>query len=413
MKKQLVNSFALSPATFLLFFYCALCFFNTANAQPQLNYSPYIQNLSLPLDVTNANDGSGRLFIVEQKGVVKIFKNGSLLSKPFLDISNIVSYSDSLKGMWSIAFSPNYKTNAYFFVYFTAKNNSTVVVRYRTSKKNPDSAIANSGVILFSFPGKNFGGPKFGNLHFGKDGYLYISVSDGSNPGFTTNYAQNGQLFYGKMLRVNTDVIAAPYYSIPPDNPFVNDPNVLDEIWHSGIRNAWRWSFDRLTGDIWIPDVGDEKWEEVNFKTPAQSPASNFGFPCYEANESFITAGCLGINNYTPPVFSYPHDSSFGGQVIIGGFVYRGLAYPALQGYYICSDYGTLNAWKIIPNGSGGWNVSIQNGVPARVAGYGEGEDGELYAASLDGVVYRVQTTASIAASISPDKLKITGKERN
>ncbi|MEP7318802.1 MAG: PQQ-dependent sugar dehydrogenase, partial [Panacibacter sp.] len=228
--------------------------------------------------------------------------------------------------------------------------------------------------------------------------------SDGSSPRVTFNNAQIATNNYGKMMRIDARVKQAPYYTVPADNPFVGTPNVLPEIFALGFRNAWRWSFDRLNGNMWIADVGGEKFEEVSVSTPAQQKGLNYGWPCYESNESFITAGCKSMSKYTFPVFNYPHFGTHSGQCIIGGYVYRGNAYPALKGYYICSDYGTSDMWKIIPNGAGGFNSSKQSGIPAGIAGYGEGEDAELYAASLDGIVYKVQAAPSAIAGVANEE---------
>ena len=320
-----------------------------------------------------------------------------MLSKPFLDISNLVKPGTN-DGLYTIAFASNYKNNRTFFVYYIAKNTIATIARYQTSKTNPDSAIASSGVTLLSLPGKNTGGAHTGDMHFGNDNYLYLTFNDGSFYSNTTAYAQDGQSFLGKMLRINVlNVNTAPYYTIPPDNPFVNDPNVLDEIWALGLRNGWRWSFDRSTGDMWIGDVGGDNWEEVNYRTPSQSAGSNYGWPCYEGNDTFRITGCGSIGNYMFPIIKYPHISRTSGEVITGGYDYRGTAFTALYGYYVCADYELGNAYEIKANGAGGWKVKMQKNVPVGIVGFGEGEDGELYAASLsDGKVYRVQTTGTV-----------------
>ncbi len=401
------------PALFYLLCF-SFGFTNYAKAQPHLTFAPFIQNLTQPLLITNAGDGSGRLFIVEQGGKIKIYKNGGLLSKPFLDLSSIIPHTGG-DGVYSLVFAPNYKTNRTFFVYFYSLDGSTKLARFQTSKTNPDSAIGNSGVTLISLPGAGTGGVHVGDMHFGKDGYLYVSFNDGSIYANTTKFAQDGQVLLGKILRLNvTNVNTPPYYTIPPDNPFVNDPNVRDEIWALGLRNAWRWSFDKRTGNMWIADVGGDKWEEIDIKTPAaQKTGLNFGWPCYEANSIFDTTGCKTINNYTFPAFAYPHVSDTSGEVITGGYIYNGSAYPALKGYYVCADYEKGYAWVIKANNAGVvLNSNKQTGFPLGLVGFGEGEDGELYVASLsDGTVYRVQATAtpaSIAAETIP--LNITSQ---
>jgi glucose/arabinose dehydrogenase len=381
-----------------------LSFFLTCNlaaiqAQPTLVFNPFIQNLSRPVEITNANDGSGRLFIIEQDGLIKIWKNGHIIGKPFLDLSGIVPRGKEYEGLFSIAFSPDYKQTGFFFVFYTTRNEATMISRFKTSKNNPDSAIAGSAVTLFSFSAQEGNGPHFGDLHFGKDGYLYIMISDISRPGIPNKFAQNGQSLFGKLLRIDTKVVSAPYYSIPPDNPYINNDLVRDEIVCLGFRNAWRWSFDRNTGDMWIADVGEDRWEEVDFKKAGKLKPANYGWSCYEGNAGFNTTGCAGRNNYLFPIFTYPHNNNTGGYAVTGGYVYRGTSYPSLNGYYICADYVSGNAWKIRSDGFGGWNISEQNNIPKGITGFGEDDDGELYAVTLQGTVYRVQSAADAFVS--------------
>ena len=380
-----------------LFFVFIFCFAGSVKAQPQLSFTPFIQNFTNPLLVTNAGDGSGRLFIVEQSGVIKIYKNGVVLPKPFLDLSNIIPHIND-EGMYNLVFAPDYKNNKTFFVFYYAKGGLTKLARYKTSKTNPDSAIASSGVVLLSLSGNNSGGAHVGDMHFGKDGYLYISINDGSIYDNTTAFAQDGQSMLGKILRLNVvNVNTPPYYTIPPDNPYVNDPDVLDEIWALGLRNAWRWSFDKRNGNMWLADVGGDHWEEVDFRTPSQSAGTNYGWPCYEGDSTFITTGCKSSSNYSFPVFEYAHNNDTSAEVITGGYVYNGTAYPALKGYYVCADYTKGNAWLIKSKRSGGWNVFKETGFPLGLVSFGEDENSELYAASLStGIIYKVGTSPSV-----------------
>ena len=385
---------ALSVYILALLFSGIFCIPFSAKTQPQLTFKPLIKNLSKPLEIKNAGDGSGRIFIAEEGGLVKIYKNGSLLSKPFLDLSQTVGVGQYF-GIWSIVFSPAYKTDGYFFVFYTTKNGVTILARYSVSKTNADSAAANSAVTLLSFP-KTSGLGHYGNLQFGNDGYLYLSTGTGGN----NTYSQNGQSFFGKMLRLNVNVSTPPYYSIPPDNPFINDSTVKDEVWQLGLRNAWRWSFDKTNGDMWLADVGQDSMEEIDYRTPAQSAGANFGWQCYEGTEVYRKAGCGNINQYVSPIFEYHHDVSDGGECVTGGYVYRGVSYPALQGYYICVDFFSANAWKIKSNGLGGWNVYAQSGLPKGISSFGEDENAELYAVSwTTGNFYQVQSTGAVALS--------------
>lgn len=365
-----------------------------AKAQPQLTFTPLIQGLSLPVNVKNAADSSGRLFIVEQTGKIKIYKNGVLQPKPFIDLTSLVAIGE-YKGLWSIAFPSDYRKTRQFFVYYHDKGNNTILARYQASKTNPDSVIMSSRVVLLSLRDTVTNGPHMGEMHFGRDGYLYITINDGSYLSNTTRFSQDGQSLFGKMLRLNVRVTTAPYYSIPADNPFVTDPKVRDEIWSLGFRNAWRWSFDRTTNNMWLADDGGDQWDEVNVRTRTQPGGANFGWPCYEGTEAFISNGCKDSSSYAFPIFVNPPDTN--GQAIIGGYVYRGKQFSMLKGYYICSDYIQSKAWKIISNGSGGWNIFEQLNIPASISSYGEDEGAELYATSLEGILYQVGATRPVA----------------
>lgn len=384
--------------------FIVVCFIDT-NAQPTLGFNKILSGLSSPVDIKNAGDGSQRLFIVEQPGKIKIYKNGSVLTKPFLDLTAMVRYRGGEQGLLSVAFHPQYKNNGVFFVYYNNTNGDITLARYLVSKTNPDVADASSGVILFSRPKPgDYSNHNGGTLQFGKDGYLYLSIGDGGGSGDPFRNGQNGQTFYGKMLRLDVNVRNAPYYKIPPDNPFVNDPNVLDEIYYLGLRNPWKWSFDRETREAWIGDVGQDSIEEIDFRKPAGAGA-NFGWSCYEGTHSFNTNNCKARSNYVFPVFQYHHDQTNGGECVIGGYVYRGTKFTQLNGYYICADYISNNAWKIKPDGAGGWKVFLQKNVPAGIISFGENEVGELFASTSAGDIYHIVVTSNFvkaAPNISP-----------
>jgi glucose/arabinose dehydrogenase len=394
MKIRFFASSALSTFFLCTIFCCLLCFVNSTEAQPPLKFKPLATNLKQPLEIKNAGDGSGRLFIAEQGGLIKIYKNGNILNKPFLDLSKTVGVGQFF-GVWSIAFSPNYQNDHRFFVIYTTPKGVTNIARYLASTTNADSAIARSSVTLISFP-KSVGLGHFSDMQFGNDGYLYLTLGVGAN----NKSAQDKGSLLGKMLRINVNVADSPYYSIPPDNPFVNDSIARGEIWNIGLRNAWRWSFDKPTGDMWLPDVGQDSIEELNYRISSQSPGSNFGWQCYEGTNTYFTNGCGNKNKYVFPIFEYHHDVPLGGECIIGGYVYHGNAYPSLQGYYICADFISTNLWEIKPNGAGGWNVYEQGGIPKGIDCFGEGEDNELYAVSwTQGTFYKVQVAATVASS--------------
>ena len=359
--------------------------------------------LSSPVDIVNANDGSNRLFVVEKGGTVKIFSGGTLSATNFLNISSLVNAGSSERGLLSLAFHPAYKTNGYFFVYYNAPNGDVTVARYHVSNTDSNQADASSGQVLLSVVHREFANHNGGKLNFGPDGNLYFGIGDGGSGGDPHFNAQNGNVFLGKMLRINVDnFTTAPYYTVPADNPYTADPAVADEIWTLGLRNPWRWSFDRLTHDMWIADVGQDAREEVNFRPAGSTGGINYGWRCREGSQLYRDSGCASPSSYIAPIFDYGHNAA-GGYSITGGYVYRGTDYPGLVGWYTCVDYVSGNSWLIKPDGSGGWTVRTQS-FPAGIVGFGESEAGELYALSLSGKMYRVQ-----AATILPIKLQAFG----
>ncbi len=358
-----------------------------AVAQPQLGVqlmpSPGFDS---PVDI--ANCGDDRLFIVEKSGYIRIL-NTDGTSSLFLDIDSKVKSSGSEQGLLGLAFDPNYAVNGYFYVNYinnTATGN-TVIARYTRNAVNPNIADVASEVILLTItqPFSNHNG---GNLEFGPDGYLYIGTGDGGSGGDPGNRSQDitDQLL-GKMLRI--DVSTVPY-SIPADNPFVGITGD-DQIWQYGLRNPWRFSFDRMTGDLWIADVGQGAWEEVNFVPASSTGGENWGWRCYEGNATYNTTGCGPAGGYDFPIYVYDHTFGAGGFSITGGYVYRGSDYPGMQGYYIFCDYVTGNWWHTVSNGMGGWTSILTSFDFADVATFGEGSDGELYCATLSGgQIYKV-----------------------
>jgi glucose/arabinose dehydrogenase len=374
---------------------------HSTNAQPVIGFTNFITSgLSSPVDIVNSGDGTNRLFIVEQGGTIRIHNGSSLLATPFLNISTIITPGGE-RGLLSMAFHPDYENNRYFFVYYNNLSGDITLARYQTQAGNPNEADAGSGVVLLTIA-KPFANHNGGDLNFGSDGYLYFGTGDGGSGGDPNNFAQTGSSLLGKMIRIDVNNFSTPpFYTIPPDNPYVADPNVDDRIWALGLRNPWRWSFDRNTNDMWIADVGQGAWEEVNFRPAGNKGAINYGWRCYEATPAFNTAGCLMQNNYTFPIFEYSHDFTTGGFSITGGFVYRGAEYPALQGYYICADFVSGNVWLILSNGAGGWITRRQSGLPANISSFGEAENGTLYAVSLGGTIFKVDVTAVLPVSLT------------
>ncbi len=381
-----------------------------SQAPPNLIYTPIISSgLTTPVDVVNANDGTNRLFIACKGGQVRIVQNGTLVAGNFLDVSGVTG-SGSEYGLLSIAFHPNYVNNGYVFTYYIDVNLNVAVRRYQSTNPTSNTPInTNTGQLIMTINQETSSLHNGGKLNFGPDGNLYFGLGDGSQGQDPDNHAQNGNLLWGKMVRINVDNFTTPpYYTIPAGNPYIGDPNVRDEIFAIGLRNPWRWSFDRSTGDVWLADVGEGNWEEVNRRTFASSGGINYGWRCYEGNASYNSSGCGPSGNYVFPIFTYDHSAN-GGHSITGGYVYRGTEYAAMHGYYFCADFINAKTWMIKPNGSGGWTSSVQTGTPSQIVGFGESENGAaLYAISYGGTLYKVTTNSG--GTLAANFLQFTGK---
>ncbi len=378
-------------------------------SQPIVSFQSTITGFTQPLDIVNAGDS--RLFIVEQPGKIKIWNGTAVLATPFLDVSSIITYDNGgERGLLSLAFHPNYATNRYFFIYYNNSAGNVTLARYQTKAALPNEADPASGTVLMTFvkPFTNHNGCK---LNFGPDGYLYFGTGDGGSGGDPNNNAQTGTSYLGKMLRIDVNNFTTPpYYSIPPTNPYLTDPNINDEIIAVGLRNPFRWSFDRSTGDMWLADVGQDLWEEVNYRPAASTTNLNYGWRCFEGTHVY-NGSCTAQPNNVVPIFDYPHNNTTGGYSIIGGYVYRGPDYPFFQGYYICADYVSKNFWLIKSNGSGGWiTTRSTTQTPANFSGFGEDQNGVLYAAGLNnGIIYKVTASAPVPLKL----VSFTGKKIN
>lgn len=356
------------------------------NSQPVISYNTVITGLNLPVDIVNAGDGTNRIFVVEQGGAIKVYNSSFVLQGTFLTVTGLATGGE--QGLLSLAFHPNYETNGFFWVYYTNAAGNIEVSRYKVSAGNPNQADAASKQVVITIPHPTNANHNGGKLNFGSDGYLYFATGDGGSGGDPPNNAQTGTVLLGKMLRINVSTgTAAPFYTIPPDNPFVSNANVLDEIWALGLRNPFRWSFDRTNGDMWIGDVGQGSREEINYRSAATSAGVNYGWRCYEGNLAFNTTGCLAQSNYVFPVYDYPNPASLSASVV-GGYVYRGSLHPSMQGYYFATDVYSGNLYKI---NTTGFVTTVQTGLPTLVAGFGETESGELLAVSLNGTAYSLQ----------------------
>lgn len=374
---------------------------NFSHAQvPGGLYLTEVANIPNNMGIRSAYDGSGRLFTATQDGTIRIIDaNGQLLSTPFLDISALVR-SGGEQGLLGLAFHPNYNQNGYFFVNYTKESpnqGDTLIVRYQVSA-NPDIADPNSATILMRIE-QDFGNHNGGNILFGPDGYLYIGMGDGGSGNDPNNRSQDMTQLLGKMLRIDVDgslqqgdeacgLDAGPY-GIPNDNPFVGINNICDEIWASGLRNPWRWSFDRVTGDMYIADVGQNKWEEVNFQPGNSIGGENYGWRCREGFHTNTAVTCNPpLPTFTDPIIEQPHTD--GNCSITGGYNYRGPV-TGLQDHYIFTDYCksqltlvtySQNQWTTTE-----WNPAIN---PTGVTSFGEDHLGHVYITSKSGPIYRI-----------------------
>lgn len=338
-----------------------------------------VTGFSSPLDVANAGDGSGRLFVVEQGGRIRVVRDGAILSPPFLDISDRIT-SGGERGLLGLTFHPDYPADRRFFVDYTDRDGGTVIAQYTVSAADPNVADPASETILLHIeqPYSNHNG---GAVEFGPDGMLYVAMGDGGSAGDPQGNGQNLDTLLAKILRID---VAGPGpngapYRIPADNPFVATVGARPEIWLTGLRNPWRMRFDRSTGDLWIGDVGQGAWEEIDVAragTSGQDYGWNRmeGFHCYEPS-----SGC-DQTGLTLPITEYGHDN---GCAVIGGVVVRDARQGLLDGGYLFGDDCSDNLWLIDPAGD-------EQREPTRVAqmgrslsSIGEGEDGTVYATSL------------------------------
>ncbi len=353
-----------------------------------------------PVFLTGAGDGSGRLFVVEQAGVVHVFSMADHMqstdldsaaasaiphSKVFLDIRDRISRAGNEEGLIGLAFHPDYKRNGIFYVHYSSsvKDMHGIVSRFRVSIDDPDRADVDSEQIILEQPQpyRNHNG---GSIEFGPDGYLYITLGDGGDANDPHGHAQNMGNWLGAILRIDVDRHDPGFaYAVPPDNPFVDMPDAKPELWAIGLRNVWRMSFDRQTGQLWAADVGQNKWEEVSIIERGK----NYGWKRYEALADFDLETELAVGEHAQPVAVYGRQW---GISITGGYVYRGKAFPQLHGSYFYGDYFSGNLWRLRQDGEGKYQSQLVRRTGRSIASFGEDDDGELYLLSFDGGVYRI-----------------------
>jgi len=363
-----------------------------------------------PTDIQDPGDGSGRLFFVSQDGAIRIFRNGAIASQPFLNIKSKISI-DSERGLLGLAFPPGYAQKQRFYVDYTDVNGNTVIAQYRVSS-NPDVADAGSETALLHIT-QPFANHNGGQVRFGPDGYLYIGMGDGGSGGDPLHNGQSLATLLGKILRI--DVESSPgSVRIPPDNPFVNTAGARPEIWAYGLRNPWRFSFDSANGDLWIADVGQDLYEEVDYQPAASRGGENYGWNITEGMHCYAASSC-NMAGLVMPIAEYTHAD---GCAVTGGFVYRGQRSPGLRGIYFYGDYCSGKIWGVQRQGNAWVNqFLVSSGL--NITTFGQDSAGELYVTDArQGIVFRiegslaprfsaagVQNAASFAAGLTPGSL--------
>ena len=351
-----------------------------------------------PVGVTNAHDGSGRLFIVQQHGQIRVWTGSQLLSTPFLNLTATIGCptpptSCGERGLLGLAFHPSYTSNGFFYVYYARNTDGAInIVRYHVSA-NPNVADAASALLLLSIPHSSQANHNGGQLAFGPDGYLYAGTGDGGGGGDPFENGQNTSALLAKILRIDVNGDDFPgdpnrNYAIPPTNPFAGATAGADEVWAYGLRNPWRFSFDRLTGDLWIGDVGQNMFEEIDFQTAGAAGGRDYGWDCREGAHNYtdtngdMNAGCPGPVPFTEPVMEYDHSL---GCSVTGGFVLRNLPSHSLYGQYVFGDFCSGQLWRGVPGGGGTFTRTNVFDTSFGITSFGESEKGRVYLTDING----------------------------
>lgn len=341
---------------------------------------PFANAFMDPVEIVHAGDS--RLFVVEQGGRIKILNSdGTTNGTPFLNVSSLLSIGGE-RGLLGLAFHPDYADNGFFYINYTNTSGNTVVARYTRDIDNPNVADPDSAMTLLTV-NQPFANHNGGCLRFGPDGYLYIALGDGGSANDPQGNGQNINTLLGKLLRIDVD--SGDPYSIPADNPFVGVDG-MDEIWAVGLRNPWKFSFNRLNGDLWIADVGQNELEEINKDTSGEG-GLNYGWRCYEGSAVFNNAGCSGAEAYEMPFAEYTHAG--GACSITGGYVYTGNNYPALQGKYIFADFCSNQIGMVGDDGNIEF-TSVPLAFQSNFTAFAEDSNGELYIVGQSGNVYKI-----------------------
>ncbi len=362
------------------------------SAQSDVTLVPLATGFTQPLAVVDAPDNTDRLFVVERRGRIRIVEGGQILPTPYLDVSSLITSSGQEQGLLGLAFHPNYANNGVFFIYYTAAGDgANTLARYHVSP-NPTLADSNSGAVLFAIP-DHFSNHNGGHVVFGPDGYLYVGTGDGGSGGDPDDNGQSLNTLLGKILRIDPD--AGSPYAIPPSNPFVNTPGARGEIWAYGLRNPWRFSFDRQSGDLYIADVGQNAFEEVNLQPAVSGGGQNYGWNLMEGMHCYDAPTC-NQTGLTLPIAEYGRSD---GCSITGGYVYRGPAAPSLVGAYVYGDFCSGKIWTLRQGAGGGWTPTLLMDTPHQISSFGESNTGEMYLVDLAGGVHRFVGSSSATAT--------------
>jgi glucose/arabinose dehydrogenase/ribosomal protein L33 len=379
------------------------CLTSSVSAQPlNISLSVFATGLSKPLDITSTGvAGDDKLFVVQRDGQIKIIaSNGSVTTTPFLDIDSQVRSTDGEDGLLGLAFHPNYSINKFFYVFYVNNSGNLIISRFTRDNSNPNLADPSSEQVVLTIDHPTNTNHNGGDLNFGNDGMLYISVGDGGGANDQPNNAQNLNVLLGKILRVNVDSDDFPgdantNYANPPDNPFVGTAG-SDAVWAYGLRNPFRFSFDKSTHDMYIGDVGQGAREEIDFQASSSSGGENYGWRCREgtiANPSG-PSGCSGFSSYSNPVGEYlTHENN--SCAVTGGNVYRGTDNTSMVGYYLFADYCNGYLYSLKKNGAT-WEKLLQAKLSGRnISSFGEAIDGEVYVSDIsNGKIYKVNASA-------------------
>jgi len=339
---------------------------------------PLVTGLNSPVQIVSAHDGTDALYVALQSGVIQRINSQGMV-EPFLDLSGTVSCCSN-GGLLSVVFHPNYAVNGKLYVLYVDFNGNTALAMY--SRSDPRSGQV---LLVAGQPKDNVPNHHGGTLLFGPDGFLYVSIGDGGAFVQVTNRAQEITHLLGKILRLDVDH-GVPY-AIPADNPFAGVPGARGEIWSYGLRNPWRYSFDRATGELLIADVGQDSWEEVNVITVANAKGANFGWPVLEGSHCFPPATQCSKDGFVLPAIEYPHSL---GCSITGGYRYRGTRWPAWYGTYFYGDFCSGRLWAATQQHDGSWSSTEIVNTGKSIVSFGEDDQGELYLVDYAGTVYRM-----------------------